>query len=105
MKEYIVIRDDVPDEFVPVICAHASLIAHLNFSGNEQYDEWIKASFKKAVVCANQKEWSKALESLDYKVITESALGGREVAAVFCPRESWANVFKFMRLWKPVEKR
>ena len=57
------------------------------------------------MVCANQKEWDKVMSCEDFKVITESALGDRVVAAVFCPRESWANVFKFMRLWKPVEKR
>lgn len=105
MKMYICVRDFVPDEFVPVICAHSSLIAHIAFSSKDEYKEWFEKSFAKAVVCVNDKEWDKLMDDHDFKVVTESALDNKIVAAVFCPRQEWPKVLKFAKLWKPKDKR
>ena len=36
----------------------------------------------------------------DHVVLTESALGGQEVAIVFKPRHEWPKMFKFLRLYR-----
>lgn len=101
MKEYILVLDDVPAHMVPVVAAHASLIAHIEWNMvNSDYMKWFHESFKKCVCKVNKKEFEKA-RLIDYnKVITENKLA-REVAIVLCPRESWPNVVKFAKLWQP----
>jgi hypothetical protein len=104
MKEYILVLDDVPAHMVPVIAAHASLIAHLEWYNKEEgitfYNLWLGTSFKKCVCKVNKKEFEKA-RLIEYnKVITENQLG-REVAIVLCPRIEWPNVVKFAKLWQP----
>lgn len=110
MKLYILVLDDVPDNFVPVITAHASLIAHLKWDTKEEaypskpnfdYQKWLETSFRKCVVSVNQKEFSKAKTFENVEIITESALEGREVALVLCPREEFPKAVKFYKLWKP----
>ena len=99
---YFMILDDVPDTFVPVICAHGSLMCYWRFLNEDAMVMWCNSSFKKRVCCVNQKEFDKAKEAGNFVEVTESALGGRVVAAVFAPRlEEWQNVFKFAKLWKP----
>lgn len=103
MKEYILVLDDVPDHMVPVIAAHASLIAHIAWGGSYEndYHNWITTSFKKCVCRVNKKEFEKA-RLIEYnKVITENKLA-REVAIVLCPRKEWSNVVKFAKLWQPI---
>ena len=36
----------------------------------------------------------------DHVVLTESALGGQEVAIAFKPRREWPKAFRFLRLYK-----
>lgn len=99
---YFMILDDVPDSFVPVICAHGSLMCYWRFSSDEDMVRWQNESFKKRVCRVNQKEFDKAKEAGNFVEVTESALGGRVVAAVYAPRNyGWPNVFKFAKLWKP----
>ena len=101
MKMYICIKDNVPDELVPAIAAHASLACYLKFKDDACMQDWLKNSFKKAVTVVNDKEWQKASKSINHVVMIESSLGGIEVALAFAPRSEWPNVFKFMKLWKP----
>lgn len=101
MKMYICVKKDVPDNFVPVICAHAGMIAAFDFAEHPNFKLWRQISFKKCVVAVNEKEWEKAKQEPDYTILTESNLGGREVAMVFCPRHEWPKVFQFMQLWRP----
>lgn len=104
LKMYILILDDVPDNFAPVVAAHASLIGHLNwYNVRESYDEWLATSFRKCVVKVNQKEFDKAKKFNDSFVSTEAGLDGGEVAIVLCPREDYPKPVKFYRLWKPNE--
>lgn len=101
MKEYIFVLDDVPPEMVPVICAHASLIAHIEwYEDNSYYREWFFDYFKKCVCKVNKKEFEK-IRLLEYnKVITESKLD-REVAIVLCPRPVYTKVVTYAKLWLP----
>src|SRR5687767_4219927 len=103
MKLYILVLDDVPDNFVPVVCAHSSLMAHLEWhdKGIEGYDDWLKNYFKKCVVSVNQKEFERAKTFENVKLVHEKGLDNREVALVLCPRKEYDKAVRFYKLWKP----
>jgi hypothetical protein len=61
---------------------------------------WVVESFKKVICLVNDSEFEKAKEFEDFVLMTESSLGGRETALVFCPREEYPKAFKFYKLYK-----
>lgn len=101
MKMYILIRDDVPDEFAPVIAAHASLACYKEYESNEDMQTWISGVFRKVVCRVNEKEFSRASAEQNHVLLTESALDNQAVVLAFCPREEYPKAFKFFRKWKP----
>jgi len=101
MKMYILVRDDIPLGFAMVAVAHASLAGYLRFRDTPEVAQWLDPGpFFKAVCKANAKEFENAKAVPDHVVLTESALGGREVAIAFKPREEWPKMFKFLRLYR-----
>ena len=100
MKMYILVRDDVPLGFAMVSVAHASLATFLKFQGSPEVEEWLSGPFYKAVCKVNAKEFENAKVVPDHLVLTESALGNREVAIAFKPREEWPKAFKFLKLYR-----
>lgn len=56
--------------------------------------------FFKAVCKVNASEFENAKTVPDHVVLTESALGGREVAIAFKPRDEWPKMFRFLRLYR-----
>jgi peptidyl-tRNA hydrolase len=100
MKMYILVRDDIPLGFAMVAVAHASLAGYLKFQDDPDTQAWLSGPFFKAVCKANAKEFENAKQVPDHVVLTESALGNREVAIVFRPRDDWPKMFKFLRLYK-----
>jgi peptidyl-tRNA hydrolase len=101
MKMYILIRESVPLGFALVASAHASLACYLRFADTPEVKEWLAGPFFKAVCKASDAELEKAKEARDFVSITESALGGQEVALAFRPRAEWPRSFQFLRLYKP----
>ena len=101
MKMYILIKDNVPDEFAPVIAAHASLACFRQFEADEDMQTWINDVFKKVVCRVNEKEFNRAGEEEKQIRLTESALDNQEVAMAFCPRDTYPKPFKFFKKWKP----
>lgn len=103
MKLYIAVLDEFPDYMVPTLVAHSVLGAHLQFSEEPLYVDWLENSFKKCVLRVNQKEFDKiaALPQvhLGHEIHT---LGGKKACAVVSPREDNPNVLKFAKLWKPL---
>ena len=104
MKLYIAVLDEVPDFITPTLVAHAMLGAHLAHSGNENYENWLKNSFKKCVVRVNRREFDK-IAAIDgvYLGHESKTLGGIKSCAipVPCRDEDLPNVLKFAKLWKP----
>ena len=100
MKMYILVRDDVPLGFAMVAVAHASLAAYLKFEQTEDVRQWLSGPFFKAVCLVNAREFDNAKEVDDHVVLTESALGGREVAIAFKPRAQWPKMFRFLKLYR-----
>jgi peptidyl-tRNA hydrolase len=100
MKMYILVRDDVPLGFAMLAAAHASLAAYLKFRDTPEVAEWLSGPFFKAVCKVSAEEFESARAVPDHVVLTESALGGREVAIAFRPRSEWPKMFRFFRLYR-----
>ncbi|NHZ92284.1 hypothetical protein F2P45_25240 [Massilia sp. CCM 8733] len=100
MKMVILVRDDVPLGFAMVAVAHASLAGYLKFKDTPDVEAWLAGPFFKAVCIVNAREFENAKQVADHLVLTESALGNREVAIVFRPREAWPKMFKFLKLYR-----
>jgi hypothetical protein len=99
LKMYILIKEDTPDDLVPVIAAHTSLATYLAWKDDERMKEWFEGIFYKVVCSVNQKEFDNAKAFEKRVIITESALGGREVAIGVCPTDA-EKPFKYYKLWK-----
>jgi len=100
LKMYILIREAVPPGFAVLAAAHASLAAYLKFKDAPEVAEWLSGPFYKAVCRVSDAEFERAREVADHVVLTESALGGQEVAVAFKPRREWPKSFRFLRLYK-----
>lgn len=66
-------------------------------------EKWAASSFRKCVCSVTDEQFEKAKSygkpGEDYRVMTESGLGGMEVAIVFRPKVEWEPFFKSLRLW------
>lgn len=102
MRMYIAVLDEFPDYMTPTLVAHAVLGAHLMFTHDMYYNEWLENSFRKCVVRVNQKEFTK-ISGLPrvYLAHENHTLDGRKSCAVVCPREENPKVLTFAKLWKP----
>ncbi len=61
---------------------------------------WLAGPFAKAVCKVTDEQFEQAKSVPDRVVLTESALGGAEVALAFKPRDAWPKSFKFYRLYR-----
>lgn len=100
MKMYILVRDDIPLGFAMVAVAHASLACYLKYQNEPGMKSWLSGPFFKAVCKANRREFENAKAVPDHVVLTESALGNREVAIAFCPRDEWPKMFRYLTLYR-----
>lgn len=100
LRMYILIREAVPAGFAVLAAAHASLAAYLRFRDTPEVAEWLAGPFYKAVCRVTDDEFERAKEAPDHVVITESALGGQEVAIAFKPRAEYPKPFRFLKLYR-----
>jgi peptidyl-tRNA hydrolase len=115
-KMYIAVRDEVPDNMVPVLVAHAVINADdyfYNFDQTDadietrrQYCEWRINSFRKVVIRVNDKEYRKIRDTLECFEGSENTVFNAEgsclvVLPVMSGQEP--NVLKFAKMWKPKE--
>jgi peptidyl-tRNA hydrolase len=100
MKMYILVRESVPLGFALLAAAHASLACYLKFRDTTEVTTWLGGPFYKVVCKVTDAEFETAKAFEDHVVLTESALGGAEVAIAFRPREEWPKAFKSYRLYK-----
>jgi hypothetical protein len=97
---YILVRASVPLGFAVVGVAQASLATYVKFQESPEVKGWLSGPFYKAVCRVSDEDFERAKEVGDFVSITESALGGSEVALGFRPRESWPKSFKFFKLFR-----
>jgi peptidyl-tRNA hydrolase len=102
MKMYILIKQDVPDKLVPVITAHAALACFRKFEQNSDMQNWINGIFTKVVCVVNEAGFTNAQKEMNYIILTESSLDNKEVSIAFCPREEYPKMFKFLKMWTPI---
>jgi peptidyl-tRNA hydrolase len=100
VKMYILVREAVPTGFAILAAAHASLACYLRFQDSPEVAEWVAGPFYKVVCRVSDAEFEAAKAFEDHVVLTESKLGGAEVAIAFRPREEWPKAFKFYPLYK-----
>jgi hypothetical protein len=100
LRMYILVREAVPVGFAVLAAAHASLAAYLKFKDSSEVAEWLAGPFYKTVCRVSDEEFERAKETPDHVVITESALGGQEVALAFKPRAEYPKSFRFLKLYK-----
>ncbi len=100
MKMYILIRDSLPTGHAVLAAAHASLAAYLKFKDTPQVAEWLSGPFYKVVCRVSDAEFEQGRACEAPVVLTESSLGGQEVAIAFRPRREWPKAFRFFRLYK-----
>ncbi len=97
---YILIKDDVPDKFAPLIAAHAALACYKKYETETDMQTWINGIFKKVVCRVNAKEFERAKTEDRQVLLTESALENAEVALAFCPRGTYSKAFRFYKMWQ-----
>jgi peptidyl-tRNA hydrolase len=101
MKMYILLKASVPDAFVPVIAAHASLACYKKYEADPDMQQWMQGIFKKVVCTVNDKEFENAKKEVKHIVLTEAALANQEVCIAFCPRAEYSKQFRFFKMWSP----
>lgn len=75
-------------------------MAHLKFGNDPEYQSWLVQSFRKVVCEVTDAEFEALKSEKDYITVTESGLGGMEIALVFCPRVQWPPAFRKFPLLK-----
>ena len=100
MKMYILVRESLPLGFAVLAAAHASLAAYLKFRDAPEVASWLSGPFYKVVCTVSDEEFVRAKAVEDHVVLTESGLGGQEVAIAFKPRQEWPKAFKFFKLYR-----
>src|SRR4051794_23182785 len=100
MKMYVLIRESVPPGFAVLAAAHASLACYLKYRDTPEVAEWLSGPFFKVVCKVSDEEFEGAKGIEDHVLLTESGLGGQEVALAFKPREEWPKAFRFFRLYR-----
>lgn len=105
LKAYILVPDDIPLGFAMVAVAHAGAALILQMEpgtgwDDEDFHTWLRDSFKKVVCKVTREQFEKAKETTFHYLLTESSLGGKEVALVFKPRMEWPDAFKTFPLYR-----
>ena len=109
-KLYIAVLDQVPDNMVPVLVAHATLRHHLQWGNatSTRYNKWLTESFRKCVVKVNQKEFDKIsnLHEKGYETTgswENTTLCAKISCVTILVDETIPNVLKFAKLWTPTQ--
>jgi peptidyl-tRNA hydrolase len=123
-KMYILVKGEVDLGHAALACAHAALGGYLHFVESESpkgfdkggvcgscghrdlptgTEKWASLSFRKVICSVTDEQFEKAktygVAGKDYRVMTESGLGGIEVAIVFRPRNDFEPFFKSLPLF------
>ena len=102
MKMYICIKDSTAPGMAMNAAAHASLMCHLRYHDDADYQTWLDTSFKKVTCAVTDAEFAMLKQVDDHIVVTESRLDNAELAIVLCPRQpsDWPEFVNLLKLWK-----
>jgi hypothetical protein len=102
MKMYICIKENTPVGIAMNSAAHGSLMCHLEYYDDDNYQEWLGKSFKKVTCSVTDAEFAMLKTVSNHLVVTESRLNNSEVAVVLRPRHDneWPEFVNLLKLWK-----
>ena len=102
MKMYICIKDNTQVGMAMNAAAHSSLMCHLKYYGDGDYQQWLDKSFKKVTCSVTDAEFAMLKTVEDHLVVTESRLDNAELAVVLKPRHdnNWPEFVSLLKLWK-----
>lgn len=100
MKMYIAIKNTTPVGHAMNCAAHASLLCYVKYKNYIAMQSWFTHSFRKVTCKVNEETFEQLKQIPQNVVISESALGDREIAIAFCPREEWPEIIRNMKLWR-----
>lgn len=109
-RMYILVKDTVPDNYVPLMVGHAVTSLFWTFESSsydlpEWVTPWIEEHNMKKVVCrVSEQEFQKAIsEAGDYIIQSEtSGLDPEHLTdcvVAFVPRREYPKSFKYFKLW------
>ena len=99
LKMYILVKESVETGYAITAAAHAAVAMTCTYSHTWEVRTWLCGIFRKVVCRVTDAEFEKAKTFPNRVVMTESALGGQEVALGFMPRTDWPKAFRFYRLY------
>lgn len=99
LKMYILVKESVETGYAVTAAAHAAVAVTCTYSHTWEVRTWLCGIFRKVVCRVTDAEFEKAKAFPNRVVMTESALGGQEVALGFMPRTDWPKAFRFYRLY------
>ena len=100
LKQHILIKNNIPLGLAVNAAAHAGLIGYLEFQELPETKEWLEKSFKKVTCSVTPTEFETLKTHFVHsKIVTESALGGEEVAIVLAPMDKVPKVLKALPLY------
>lgn len=101
LKMYILVRDSIDLGHAMVGVAHATAALYERFAGTQPFDDWRQQSFRKVICKVTDAQFEEAKRLIPgHCLMTESGLGGVEVALGFCPCEQWPAQFKYYSLYR-----
>lgn len=99
LKMYILVKASLEPGHAITAACHAAVATAERFSRSWEVRTWLGGVFRKVVCRVSEEEFERAKSFPDHVVMTESALGGREVALGFKPRTEWPKAFRFYKLY------
>jgi hypothetical protein len=102
MKMYICIKQDTAVGMAMNAAAHGSLMCHLKYYGDGDYQQWLDKSFKKVTCAVTDAEFAMLKTVEDHIIVTESRLQNAELAIVIKPRNDndWPEFVNLLKLWR-----
>lgn len=110
-RMYILVKDTVPDNYVPLMVGHAVTnlvfrLAFSNYDNNFIFGKWFYYHNMKKVICrVSGEEFQKAITEADDYIIQSETSGLdpehlTDCVAAFVPRREYPKSFKYFKLWK-----
>lgn len=107
-RMYILVKEEFPASVAINSAAHGAMGAYIAWNGEEEFDGWVKESYKKVTCKVSEKQLEtieKVLEKTGLKKLeqTESRLDKAHILTVIYPFDVTKpeyKTFKFLSLWK-----
>lgn len=112
LRMYILVKDSVPDDYVPLMCSHVVMKCYRSFycEAEWDFDTWYDEHSMAKVICrVTEQEFQQAIKEADDYIIQSETNGLdpehlTDCVAAFVPRYEYPKCFQFFKLWKVRDK-